>query len=88
MPIWNMDFRKYVEYEGTQRELYDLGADPYELTNSYDATNPPAELVSRLKALETCKGVGCVVAENGQEQDTGADFCSPRPYQSLFEQCH
>jgi N-acetylglucosamine-6-sulfatase len=58
--------RKYVEYQGTERELYDLGADPYELTNRYDATAPPAELVSRLKTLETCKGDGCRAAEDGQ----------------------
>ena len=45
--------RKYVEYEGTERELYDLGADPYELTNRYEATAPPPDLVSRLKVLET-----------------------------------
>jgi arylsulfatase A-like enzyme len=57
---------KYVEYEGTERELYDLGADPLELTNRYDATAPPAELVSRLKTLETCKGDGCRAAEDRQ----------------------
>jgi N-acetylglucosamine-6-sulfatase len=58
--------RKYVEYENTERELYDLGADPYELTNRYDATAPPADLVSRLRTLETCKGDGCLAAEDGQ----------------------
>ena len=58
--------RKYVEYEGTERELYDLGADPYELTNRYDATAPPTHLVSRLRSLERCKGDGCRAAEDGQ----------------------
>ena len=57
--------RKYVEYEGTERESKTWGADPYELTNGYDATAPPAKLVSRLKTLETCKGDGCRVAEDG-----------------------
>jgi len=58
--------RKYIEYEGTERELYDLGADRLELTNRYDATAPPADLVSRLKSLETCKEDGCWAAEDGQ----------------------
>src|SRR5215210_7828793 len=44
---------KYVEYEGTERELYDLKADPYELTNKYPATKPSAGLVSRLQALKS-----------------------------------
>ena len=57
---------KYVEYEGKERELYDLGADPLELTNRYAATAPPAELVSRLQTLKTCKGDGCRTAEDGQ----------------------
>jgi N-acetylglucosamine-6-sulfatase len=57
---------KYVEYEGTERELYDLGADPLELANKYVASAPPAELVSRLQTLKTCKGDGCRAAEDGQ----------------------
>jgi N-acetylglucosamine-6-sulfatase len=57
---------KYVEYEGKERELYDLGADPLELTNRYAATAPPAELVSRLQTLKTCKGDLCRAAEDGQ----------------------
>jgi N-acetylglucosamine-6-sulfatase len=57
---------KYVEYEGTERELYDVGADPLELTNKYVASAPPAELVSRLQTLKTCKGDGCRAAEDGQ----------------------
>jgi N-acetylglucosamine-6-sulfatase len=56
---------KYVEYEGGARELYDLGADPYELTNRYNATAPPSDLASRLKALKSCAGNGCFTAENG-----------------------
>jgi hypothetical protein len=57
---------KYVEYEGKERELYDLGADPLELTNRYAATAPPAELVSRLQTLKACKGDLCRAAEDGQ----------------------
>ena len=56
---------KYVEYEGTERELYALGADPYEQTNIYDPTTPPSNLVSRLRALKDCAGSGCFTAENG-----------------------
>jgi N-acetylglucosamine-6-sulfatase len=57
--------RKYVEYNGGQRELYDLAADPYELTNVYNSTAPPSALVSRLKALKSCAGNTCFTAENG-----------------------
>ena len=63
---------KYVEYEGTERELYNLGADPYELANTYDTTSPPATLVSRVQALKSCHATAvppertCKVAEDGQ----------------------
>jgi arylsulfatase A-like enzyme len=57
---------KYVEYAGGKRELYNLGNDPYELSNGYPATTPPAGLVARLHALKTCAGDGCRAAENGQ----------------------
>jgi N-acetylglucosamine-6-sulfatase len=57
--------RKYVEYSGGVKELYNLDTDPYELTNSYNATAPPADLVSRLQALKGCAGSGCFTAENG-----------------------
>ena len=56
---------KYVEYAGGKKELYYLGADPYELNNRYPAAKPSAGLVSRLHALETCTGSGCRTAENG-----------------------
>jgi N-acetylglucosamine-6-sulfatase len=63
---------KYVEYAGGERELYGLGPDPYELTNTYDSAAPPKTLVARLQALKTCaanatspKGT-CRVAEGGQ----------------------
>ena len=62
---------KYVEYEGGFRELYNLsppdtpGADPNEVTNSYNPTTPPTNLVSRLQALKSCAGSGCFTAENG-----------------------
>ena len=56
--------QKYIEYEGGAREFYNLGADPYELTNKYPAANP-AGLASRLQALKTCKAAACAVAEDG-----------------------
>jgi hypothetical protein len=58
--------RKYIEYSGGARELYRLDTDPYELIDRYNATAPPSGLASRLKALKTCAGNGCRVAENGQ----------------------
>lgn len=57
---------KYLEYEGGERELYDLTTDPYELTNRYPATTPSAALVSRLQVLKDCDGEGCQAAEDGQ----------------------
>ena len=56
---------KYVEYNGTERELYDLGADPYELTNVYDFASPPSALAARLEVLKGCAGNTCRTAENG-----------------------
>jgi N-acetylglucosamine-6-sulfatase len=58
--------RKYVEYKGGARELYELGADPYELTNKYVAALPPNALVERLRALQTCAADTCSKAENEQ----------------------
>ena len=60
--------RKYVEYAGGARELYNLESDAYELTNRYNATTPPTGLASRLKVLKSCGAdatVTCRVAENG-----------------------
>jgi arylsulfatase A-like enzyme len=73
--------RKYVEYEGGFRELYDLspGVDPNELTNTYSSADPtvaprPA-LKARLDALRSCQPQDdpstpeverpCQAAENG-----------------------
>jgi hypothetical protein len=56
---------KYIEYGLGPRELYDLNTDPYELTNSYDATAPPKRLATRLEALKGCAGDACRAAENG-----------------------
>jgi hypothetical protein len=56
---------KYIEYSLGLRELCNLKTDPYELTNSYDATAPPKGLATRLEALKGCAGDACRVAENG-----------------------
>ena len=51
----------YVEYPGTgEKELYDLGADPYQLTNIYKSADPAlvSNLKARLDALKTCTGTG------------------------------
>jgi N-acetylglucosamine-6-sulfatase len=57
--------RKYVEYSGGAKELYNLDTDPYELTNSYNPTAPPSELVSRLQALKSCAENSCRTVEGG-----------------------
>jgi N-acetylglucosamine-6-sulfatase len=57
--------RQYLEYSGGVKELYKLDTDPYKLTNLYNPTAPPADLVSRLQALKGCAGKGCFMAENG-----------------------
>jgi hypothetical protein len=73
--------RKYIEYEGGFRELYDLtpGVDPNELRNTYSSAAPtvaprPA-LKARLDALKNCQPQDdpttpeverpCQAAENG-----------------------
>jgi N-acetylglucosamine-6-sulfatase len=58
--------RKYIEYQGGRRELYNLRADPYELRNRYSAAAPPSALATRLKALKGCSADTCRAAENGQ----------------------
>jgi N-acetylglucosamine-6-sulfatase len=57
---------KYIAYAGGSRELYSLGADPYELTNRYNPNRPPTGLASRLRALKDCKADACRAAENGR----------------------
>jgi N-acetylglucosamine-6-sulfatase len=54
---------KYIEYALGPRELYNLKADPFELTNSYDDSAPPEGLATRLEALKGCAGDACRAAE-------------------------
>jgi N-acetylglucosamine-6-sulfatase len=62
----------YVEYQTGEKELYDLNADPTELTNIYDSA-PQAlrsELKARLEALKSCSradtsATSCKRAEGG-----------------------
>ena len=59
--------RKYVEYSGKARELYNLDLDPHEKTNQYFSSSPVADsLATRLRALEDCAGDACFKAENGR----------------------
>jgi arylsulfatase A-like enzyme len=46
----------YVEYETGEKELYDLSADPTELTNIYPSASPTlrSNLKARLDALKQC----------------------------------
>ena len=56
-----------VEYEGGERELYDLSEDPYELDNVYERAG--LDLIRRaeewLEALRGCAGATCRTAEDG-----------------------
>jgi N-acetylglucosamine-6-sulfatase len=63
--IRTSDGKKYIEYEGSFRELYDLKTDPYELNNSYNADSAPTDLATRLQALKDCAGATCRTAEDG-----------------------
>jgi hypothetical protein len=56
--------RKYVEYRGGVKELYDLSSDPGERTNRYpsSAADP---LATRLQNLKGCAGGACFTFENG-----------------------
>jgi N-acetylglucosamine-6-sulfatase len=66
--IRTSDRKKYVEYEGGFRELYDLNADPYELKNVYDGRSRPENLAARLAVLKSCAArttTTCREAEDG-----------------------
>lgn len=58
--------RTYVEYETGERELYDLGADPYQLESKHEDpayAEERAELSARLQSLKGCAGDSCRAAE-------------------------
>src|SRR5215216_1799385 len=63
----------YVEYATGEKELYDLNADPTELTNIYNSASPTliSNLQARLSALKSCAGwdasaaTSCKKAEGG-----------------------
>jgi hypothetical protein len=57
--------RKYVQYAGGARKLYNLESDSYELINSYDAAAPPTSLAMRLQVLKVCAADTCRTAEDG-----------------------
>ena len=60
--------RKYVEYSGGARELYNLESDDFELANRYEAAAPPEALAARLQELKSCganAAVTCRAAEDG-----------------------
>jgi N-acetylglucosamine-6-sulfatase len=63
----------YVEYGTGEKELYDLNADPTELTNIYNSAPQTlrSELKARLEALKICaradtSATSCERAENGR----------------------
>ena len=62
----------YVEYATGERELFDLDADPYELTNIYNSASSTLihRLHARVNVLKSCAGwatsvTSCKAAENG-----------------------
>jgi N-acetylglucosamine-6-sulfatase len=63
--IRTSDGRKYIEYEGGFKELYNLKADPYEQNNSYAANSSSADLARRLQVLKGCAGATCRAVEDG-----------------------
>jgi N-acetylglucosamine-6-sulfatase len=56
----------YVRYGTGERELYDLGDDPYELRSRHRTASSElkSRLASRLDELRGCAAVGCRSAEN------------------------
>ena len=69
IPAWyavRTEGETYVEYDSGARELYDLGADPYQLESSHDdptRADEMAALSARLDALRDCAGESCRAAE-------------------------
>jgi N-acetylglucosamine-6-sulfatase len=55
----------YVEYDTSEKELYNRKNDPYELVNAYAPAAPPTGLASRLQGLEGCARDACRVVEGG-----------------------
>ncbi len=56
---------KYVAYDSGERELYDLLADPWELSNlAGQGRAEEVALAARAAALRVCKGKACRDAEN------------------------
>lgn len=57
---------KYVEYTDGERELYDLGRDPYELDNLAARSDPAllAHLAAVLARLRSCAGASCRAADS------------------------
>jgi N-acetylglucosamine-6-sulfatase len=60
------EVHKYIEYDGGEKELYDLQADPYEVENVYETVDPSLleDLKAKLEALKSCSREGCQKAED------------------------
>ena len=54
----------WVEYDGGDKELYDLAADPWQLTSIHITSPPPLrdDLKAFLRALDACAGAECATA--------------------------
>jgi arylsulfatase A-like enzyme len=69
LPGWRgvrTDRYTYVEYDTGERELYDMAADPNQLTNIAATATPAlvAQLAARTTDLAGCAGATCRAAEN------------------------
>jgi arylsulfatase A-like enzyme len=64
----------YVEYDSGERELYDLGADPYQLDNLANTADPTLidRFSTRLAELARCSGDTCQTAENAPLESFGS----------------
>jgi N-acetylglucosamine-6-sulfatase len=70
----------FTEYDTGERELYDLNADPYQLSSKTQAEAPQlySTLQSRLNALRACSGAECRSAEGFSGTPPPTDTASPR----------
>jgi N-acetylglucosamine-6-sulfatase len=62
-------WHSYVEYENGERELYNIQADPYQLSNIPKRSNKKLHnhMACQLASLRSCAGAGCRAAEAARD---------------------